>query len=159
MDPFMWPTHAQTTFVMKFVEALCHKARDEIPGVSQDIIVTTMMHACKAVGNVFHMLLQASFWITRAEAEQVTERGHQFCLAYAQLVRPTLARRLCLYKVKPKLDLHSHLFRTLGQCRVAWRSRLSNLGISWATSACSQEEESVRESSWAEDLRPICRGP
>lgn len=107
-----WSKGADTTFFVKFVEALCQKARDEIPGVSGDIMVTTMLRACRAIGNVFHVLFQASFWLTRAEAEQVIESGHQFCMAYTHLVRLSLARHLCLFKVKPKLHMLCHIFRT-----------------------------------------------
>ena len=81
----------------------------EIDWARSDFLITTSLRALKAIAVLFHTLHNASFWLSPEEAQRVIQSGQAFCRFYSNLSLASLGRKLCLFKIKPKMHMLCHL--------------------------------------------------
>ena len=114
-----WSKGADSSFFTKFVEYLVESNFEQNDGLKKDKMLEYILTACRAAGALLRTLFKGSFWLSKHEAEKVIERGYEFARMYILLVRCSLDRQLCLFKIKPKLHMFCHLIHmALVQYRV-----------------------------------------
>lgn len=104
-----WSKGADTAFMCKYVEHLVSEIIKEGGDGSADEIILAIRDACCALGQYMRLLFSASFWFTPTEAWESVVSGCEFARLFIRLAVLSTRKKLCLYKVKPKLHMYMHI--------------------------------------------------
>lgn len=104
-----WSKNMDTAPVIKFVEYLCLMG---LVGNPKDEFLETISDACGAIAQFMHILFSSSFYLTESQGWQLIQSGQAFLNDYMKLAVLSFRKGLCLWKLKPKLHMLTHIVHT-----------------------------------------------
>lgn len=104
-----WSKSMDTGTLCKFLEHLCLTGLVNHPG---DEIIQSMLDCCGAINHFLHVVFSSSFFLGESETWQFIQAGQSVLNLYVRLATLSYNKKLCLWKLKPKLHMMAHLVHT-----------------------------------------------
>lgn len=116
-----WSKGADTAFVAKFIDWLMVDifSGDRGDEWRSDLILGAIQAYCAAVGVFFRTLFASSYFLESADAREAILNGLDCARKFVLLAQLCVGKKLCLFKVTPKLHMFCHLILAmLNQYRI-----------------------------------------